>query len=80
MTAISLASGLTEVTAFRGSPKYDGTKTDKQLPKIAETVLLRFGEEKQLQIHMLHCLPNSFVRYLQLEHVYKQEGTSVKER
>ncbi len=48
LTAVSLAPGLTEVTMFGGSPKWDPTGIDEKQPKLADTVLLRLGEWRQL--------------------------------
>ena len=44
MAAFSLAPGLTEVTMFGGCPKWILYAPDDQLPKIAETTMLRLGE------------------------------------
>ena len=41
--AVDLASGLTEVIIFAGSPQYDPDKTISDQVKLAETVILSFG-------------------------------------
>ena len=43
--AFSLSPGLTEVTLFGGCPEWpSNVKTDADVPQIAETTVLRFGE------------------------------------
>ena len=44
-TAFSLSPGLTEVTIFGGCPNWPSNyKSDADLPQIANTTVLRFGE------------------------------------
>ena len=41
---MELAPGLTEVTVFGGCPQYDPNKSLGDQPKLAETIILLFGE------------------------------------
>ena len=43
-TAIALVPGLTEVTIFGGSPQFNPKNSDDDEPKIAETIVMTFGE------------------------------------
>ena len=51
-TAFSLSPGLTEVTIFGGSPNVPSNlKSDADLPLIANTTVLRFGESHLMCVH-----------------------------
>ena len=43
ITAILLAPGLIEVTVFGGCPQYDSRQLDEELPKLAGTTIMTFG-------------------------------------
>ena len=65
MAALTLAPGVTEVSMFGGSPKWDPDATSVgQLPTVAETTMLRIGEHLvtshsdlfSLRGHWIHCV------------------------
>ena len=53
-TAFNLSPGVVEVTMFGGSPKYVPREGDQQQHKIAETTVVRLGEQK-LITHVSLC-------------------------
>ena len=44
VTAFSMGSWRTQVTMFGGCPQWEMGKSDDELPKLAETTVLEFGE------------------------------------
>ena len=44
ISAINLCSGLEDVISFGGSPDYDANRVQKNYPRMAETMIITFGE------------------------------------